>query len=194
MLYVNIFGVKVCADFSLPAILALMLLLLPQTEVAVTLLSCVLHEAAHFLALAWYHRKPTYLRISCTGMHMAVPRTALCPIGQFAVILLSGIVSNFLAAALFLYTHKSLAAMTNLSLALFNLLPYRSTDGGTLIYALLEHFHTADAPEKINAEWKLLWFSATAVFIAFFSIYRLWSTSLAAMFVFLVISEIMADF
>ena len=194
MICITICGIELAVDFTLPATLALLLLILPQNDVAATIFACLLHELAHFLTLIWYKRKPTQLRISGIGMRLAIPQTALCPMRELAVILLSGVAANFIASASFLYLSKPFSAMTNCTLALFNLLPYRSTDGGTLLFAILEHFLTPQCPDKIRKTWRMIWISATFSILMLCGILRLWSVSLAAMLSFLCIMEVLVDF
>lgn len=154
MICVRLFGIELAIDFTAPAFLALMLLLLPAREVGILLSTCVIHESAHFIALALFHRKPACLRISGVGLRLSVPQAALCKTPTLAAILLAGVGANFLAAALLAWAHAPQAAVAHLTMGLFNLLPFRAADGGTLLYALLEQALTARHPAWIHPLWR----------------------------------------
>ena len=152
MVQFRLFGLTCAADFTAPALLALTALLLPQEMLLRTLAACLLHESAHFLALALTGQKPELLRISAAGLRLELRAAAICPLHSSILVLSAGPAANFLAAALFHALGHPEAAAANLALGLFNLLPYRSTDGGSLLYLLLEHRlleHTPERPRQI---------------------------------------------
>ncbi len=147
MICVRVFGLTLAVDFTAPALLALLSLMLPQTALLRTLAACLLHECAHLLAMALTGQKPAMLRLSAAGMLLHMRAPALCPAGVFAAILCAGPAANLLAAGLLYLCGSPESAAANLSLALFNLLPCRSTDGGSLLYTLLEHRFIRTNPE-----------------------------------------------
>ena len=130
-------GITLLADFTAPALLCLMMLMQPQRAVLRVLSACILHETAHFLAAALTGRRPEALRISAFGLCLTLKQPALCPLPAYTVILLAGSAANLAAAAGFFAAGFRNPALVNLSLGLFNLLPYRCTDGGTLLHLLL---------------------------------------------------------
>ena len=133
MAVVTVFGMMLAADFTAPALLALLILIQPQTAVLQMLAACVLHESAHFLAAAIMHQRPASLHISAAGLRLTLRQSALCPFRTSAVILSAGAAANFLAAAVLRLSGHSAAAGVQLAIGMFNLLPYRCTDGGTLL-------------------------------------------------------------
>ena len=147
MVCFTVFGLTLAVDFTAPALLALLSLILPQTALLRTLTACLLHECAHLLAMALTGRKPEMLRLSAAGMLLKMQAPALCPAGAFAVILCAGPAANLLAALLLYRCGSPESAAANLSLALFNLLPSRSTDGGSLLYTLLAQKYIRSRPE-----------------------------------------------
>lgn len=176
-------------DFTFPAAMALLLLISPQNEAAILLFSCIIHEAAHFLVLAFFRIKPTRLRLSGVGMQLSVPQASLCPMGMLSAVLLAGASANFLAALLYAHGGCTEAAMANLSLGLFNLLPYRAADGGTLLYAWLEHLLTEHRPRMIVPLWRGIWMSGT-VFLTLLLIFcGVYNPSLWGMLLFLAVDE-----
>jgi len=130
-------GITLLADFTAPALLCLMMLMQPQRAVLRLLSACILHETAHFLAAALTGRRPEALRISAVGLCLTLKQPALCPLPAYTVILLAGSAANLAAAAGFFAAGLRNPACVNLALGLFNLLPCRCTDGGTLLHLLL---------------------------------------------------------
>ncbi len=138
MVCIRLGGITLLADFTAPALLCLLMLIQPQSAVLRVLGACVLHESAHFLAAAITGRKPDTLRISAVGMRLTLKQPALCPLPAYACILLAGAAANLAAAFCCRIAGLHQAAAVQLSLGLFNLLPYRCTDGGTLLHLLAE--------------------------------------------------------
>lgn len=147
MVCFELFGVRLALDFTAPALFALLSMYLPRAALLQTVSACLLHECAHLLLIAIYGDRPALLRISAAGMRLEAHGTALMPLHRFAAILLAGPAANLLAAAAFLGCGMRDAAAANLSLCCFNLLPFRSTDGGTLLFAWLEKLLLTRAPE-----------------------------------------------
>lgn len=150
ILCITILGTELAVDFTAPALLALLSLCLPMPAFCQMCAACLLHETAHIAAMLLCGRKPALLRISAAGMRLTLGADALCPLPQLTAILLSGAAANFAAAAALSAAGLPDAAAANLSLGLFNLLPYRSTDGGTWLAALLEPRYIAHAPGRLR--------------------------------------------
>lgn len=145
-------GLHISLDFTAPVLAALLSMYLPPAALCRTLAACLLHECAHLLMIAMIGKKPVYLRISAAGMRLEAAGTALLPLHLFTAILLAGPAANLLAAFGFRIFGMTEAAAANLSLCLFNLLPFRSTDGGTLLCEWLEHRllpHRPELPRRI---------------------------------------------
>ena len=192
MVCFTVFGLTLAVDFTAPALLALLSLMLPQSALLRTLMACLLHESAHLLAMALTGRKPGMLRLSAAGMLLNMQAPALCPAGVFAVILCAGPAANLLAAVLLALYGSPESAAANLSLALFNLLPSRSTDGGSLLYTLLEQRYIRSRPELPARVLRVL-FLLTAVALAC-GMYAagMRNPSLWGMLLFMLVSELAA--
>ena len=190
MICFELFGLRTALDFSAPALLALLAIYLSPAALCRTAAAGILHECAHLLAIAYTGSKPALLRISASGLRLEAAGTAVMPLHRFAFILLSGPLANLLAAAGFLLTGKTEAAAANLMLCGFNLLPFRCTDGGTLLHALLEHRYLNKAPEL--PQRIRLCLSLTAAALIFFRMYRsgTLNLSLCGMLIFMAAAEI----
>ena len=189
----RIAGMVLAVDFTAPALMALLAMVLPPPALAQMLGACILHEAAHFLAMVLLRRKPACLRVSAAGLRLTVQGDALCPPGTYSAILLAGGAANFLAGAFLLWAKKPDAAWAHISLGLFNLLPYRSTDGGTLVLMLLEQRFLTTAPEKPGRIMRGLCIAITAGLSVLLGAAGITSPSLWGMLLFMGIADVMAE-
>ena len=168
MVCFTVCGLRLAVDFTAPALLALLSLMLPPDAFFRTLAACLLHECAHLLTIALTGQKPKLLRFSAIGMQLEMQAPALCPTGRLVLILCAGPAANLLAAAIFSICGFPESAAANLSPALFNLLPVCGTDGGSLLYTLAEHRYIRSRPElpaRILRAASLLTAAALAVLL-----------------------------
>ena len=132
--------------FALPAF-ALMLWLEGGLPAALLLFAALLHELGHFAALRLYGIPVRRVDLEPMGARI-VYDDALCPLRATAWIAVSGALVNLLvciAVSLFLAFGFSGAsqiprlffALANGFLALLNLLPWETLDGGRLLLSLL---------------------------------------------------------
>lgn len=189
MVCFDLFGLRLALDFTAPALFALLSMYLSPAELCRTAAACLLHECAHLLVIAKIGRKPTLMRISAAGLRLETAGTAVMPLRLFAVILIAGPLANLLAAAVFYLLGMQEAAAANLSLCCFNLLPFRSTDGGTLLGAYLEQCfltRAAELPRRL-----LLCMAMGTVALILFGMYRTdtWNLSLCGMVLFMLTAE-----
>ena len=193
MVYIRLFGMNVAVDFTAPALLALLSLLLPPDAVLQTVAAAAVHESAHLIMIALLHQKPAMLRLSASGLRLETAGTAVIPLRFFAWILLAGPFANLAAAILFSCCGLHEAAAAHLSLCLFNLLPFRSTDGGTLLFAVLEARLLPRAPDYPAKIMQLLAILTALLLFCGMYLLRLHSASLTAMLAFMLLSEFLSD-
>ena len=191
MVCIRLFGMSIAVDFTAPALLALLSLMLPEEAVLQTVAAAVLHECGHLLTIVLLHQQPAMLRLSAAGMRLETAGTVLIPLRKFAWILLAGPLANLAAAICFYGSGLQSAAAAHLSLCLFNLLPYRSTDGGTLLFALLEAWLLPRAPERPAQIMRAAAVLTSASLFLGIVLLRLHSPSLAGMVVFMLLSELL---
>lgn len=163
-----IFGLQFAVDFTAPALLALLSIVLPRRALLRTVLAALLHECAHLLAIAAAGESPQRMRVSAAGLRLEMRGTAICPVRRMAVILAAGPAANLLAALCFQHSGMPESAAANLSLALFNLLPYPATDGGSLLCCALEQRFAdsrPDLPPRILTAASWLTTAALAAFL-----------------------------
>ena len=184
------FGLRLSLDFTAPALLAFLSMYLPPAALARTAAACLLHESAHLLMIALTGQKPALLRISAAGLRLELHAPALCPTGALVKILCAGPAVNLLAAAGFFLLGAPESTAANLSLALFNLLPFRSTDGGSLLDALTEKL-ICSRPELPGRLRRCLALMTAALLACGLCAGTFRSPSLWGMLVFLVCDELL---
>lgn len=189
MVCFDLFGLRLALDFTAPAWFAFLSLYLPPSVLCRTAAACLLHECAHLLVLAATGRKPALLRVSATGLRLEATGTAVMPLRTFAAILLAGPLANLLAAVLFSASGMRESASVHLSLCGFNLLPFRSTDGGTLLDAWLEQHYASKAPELPRRMQRVLGCVTAAVVLICIFYSRCCNFSLLGMVLLMLIGE-----
>lgn len=182
---------RLAVDFTAPALLALLSLILPAEAVLQTMAACLLHECAHLLMIAAAGQKPALLHLSAAGMRLETAGSAVMPLRLFAWILLAGPLANLAAAAGFALFGYEAAAAANCSLCMFNLLPFRSTDGGTLLYALLEDRMLPHAPERPAQILRVLALVTALLLFCGMQMLQIRNVSLTGMIAFMLLSELL---
>lgn len=110
----------------------------------IVILSSLIHEFGHLAVLLGYGEKPREIRLGIFGMEIRRSGSVRLSYAQECAVALSGPAIN-LALCLILLGCRMLfksdfflfPAMTNLALALMNLLPIMPLDGGRALYVLL---------------------------------------------------------
>ena len=118
-------------DFGFPAMLTLILLSGEKVFLLQTLLVCILHECGHGIAMCLTGAGLRELRFCGAGLQMTAG-TAILSHPRQLCISLAGPAVNLLCAAL-LWKIAAQSALLHLCMGMFNLLPYRSLDGGTAL-------------------------------------------------------------
>ena len=189
MFCMNLCGMELTADFTAPALLALLSLRMTQREFLQMCAACLLHETAHLLTVLLLGQRPSQLRLSAAGMRLCLKHDALIPMPAMTAVLLSGIAANLIAAGCLSVRGDAAGAGVNLSLALFNLLPFRSTDGGTLLYAVLEQKFIEHAPAALRSCMRMLCTGTALVLAAAMLLLRCRNLSLWSMLLFVTAAE-----
>lgn len=99
--------------------------------------SCIIHELGHSFAAIILNVKIKSLTLWAGGILMQ-RESRILSIGSELAVLICGPLFNLIFSALYAIYGITDASVINLTLALFNLLPYSSLDGGCIIKGLLE--------------------------------------------------------
>jgi len=136
---ITIRGVKIYISFLFVCLVALYILFTPTPDSVFFLLAILLHEAGHLTAMLLSGELPSSIELRSFGIKI-IRRNTLLPSSREILILLAGPFVNLLLAAFFHTMGPALshAALLNLMLALFNLIPVGCLDGGHILRCLLE--------------------------------------------------------
>lgn len=124
-------------DFSFFAVIALYLFM-DESGFGLSVLSaCVMHETAHFIAMAILKIPADSLTLYGAGMRITSSRLEYAKPISKAVILGAGCLANFTAAFCFWRAGERASCVINLFTGLFNLLPLGELDGAGLLKILV---------------------------------------------------------
>ncbi|MDE5767802.1 MAG: site-2 protease family protein [Oscillospiraceae bacterium] len=128
---------RISMDFGFPAMLAIAFLQSEQDFMKQMLLVSLVHELGHGLVMCLTGAGIREIRFHASGIRMLTNHWMLHA-GQAFWIYLSGPLVNLLCAWIFWSSAPEMAIL-HLCMGIFNLLPYRILDGGSLLRYFLEH-------------------------------------------------------
>ena len=131
----RIFGLPISITFPFSALITFLLYIDRTGLMGYSLLAVALHELGHLAAMHAVRAKPSGLELSLRGVLIVSP--AVPGAAQQLLIAVSGPLANGLFGGLFLLLGWHAAGAVQLIVALYNLLPIRGLDGGSILYALL---------------------------------------------------------
>lgn len=173
---ISLFGVNVRIGFAFFCVLTILLCFDFREEIKLALLFSVLHEAGHLTAILCLKQRPKLVSFGLFGMTIVEGSTTDYNYRQELITALSGPAVNLAFAALFLifyHTFETSAFLKcfaiNAAIALFNLMPVFSLDGGRALEALLK---AKISPQNADRIMKLVSF-VFVVLIDCFGIYVL---------------------
>ncbi|MDR3344867.1 MAG: site-2 protease family protein [Oscillospiraceae bacterium] len=129
--------------FLFAAAITLMLILDTGGTAALGVASCLAHECGHLLCLLLFGEQPRRITVGAFGMRIERTGAVRLSLKQECAAALAGPAVNLLlAGVLALFCRPEIpafqkAALVNLGLALFNLLPIEALDGGHALYYTL---------------------------------------------------------
>lgn len=103
------------------------------------------HELGHFLAMAVCRAQISAVRFSAFGVEIEKSKSEHIPLVKEIIISSAGIAANLIfAAGLYFFAFHSMRVMllivSNLVVAVFNMLPVGNLDGGEISRMLCEHY------------------------------------------------------
>lgn len=147
MLIKSSFKTNISVRFSFLAVVALLTLSETSASVFMSLMSCFLHETGHLLSMFLFGVKVKRIVLYGAGIKI-IRGYSLKEKKKEFIILISGCLMNVIMFFLFFFlkgdSFKTFAVI-NLVTAIFNILPIKSLDGGTILLLLTEekpHFFT----------------------------------------------------
>lgn len=130
-------GIVFDASFHFFAVAALIGLLCGGLIFVQFFTACLLHELGHLFVLYGFGRRVRRVHFSGAGV-LILPEAEYGAYWQDILILLAGPLANLIfGSILILCVDMTAYAAMHIGLGLFNLLPYRCLDGGSVLDALL---------------------------------------------------------
>lgn len=140
----NIHGLKVEITFLFVAFISFIISLGAPSNVLITVLSSMLHEAGHLFTMISLGNKPEKVKFELAGINIIRNQETSISTKNEILISLGGPLINAIMTAVscivlaFYNNEKVLTfACINLILMTFNLLPVKKLDGGRILYFLL---------------------------------------------------------
>ncbi len=130
-------GVRVRFTFGFFAVWAILIAGVSPPRAELTLLACILHEAGHIAAARLAGVRVRCLTFQAGGISLVSdPPTAYAGFFREMLILSAGCLVNLMLAFISRLRGDELFYLVNLSLGMFNLLPFSSFDGGRMLSAI----------------------------------------------------------
>jgi len=164
MIRFRMFSTDFRIDFSFFMFTALVFMTNDYRSITMFFLACAVHEMGHLITMCILGAGTKSVFISGLGIRIIQSRDRLISFGRTLVILISGALVNFLIFVSGFF--DSQFAFINLMLCIFNLLPFRNLDGGSIIICIGEYFNVGYIVEIF-----MKIFSAVMILTVFFLVY-----------------------
>ena len=194
----ELFGIRFKLCFSFAATVTLMLLFSRTSVALISFLSSIAHETGHVMCLFLFGVRPRSITLGFFGMRMICADENRLDYRRDAIFLLSGVAVNLFLIAVALPFCRAGSRFAdyvfavNAVIALFNLLPVETLDGGKALYLFLCSKRTPAAAAKGICVTSYL----TVAFLVGFGIYlyycRRLSLSFAAVTVYLIVQTVVS--
>lgn len=136
MIEFNVKNITYRLDFSFFLLWAVIYLLGRESLVLPTFIACLVHEMGHIIIMNLSKRRIKSIEFRGTGIRIIPIYDRMLSIGWDIAIMSAGCICNFILSGVIIAFHiVSLydLACVSFSLGLFNLLPFKSLDGGCII-------------------------------------------------------------
>lgn len=184
---------KICVHFSFFAAVGILCF---QNRIALLgLYACILHECGHLFVMNIFQVPVKRLVFYGAGIKIETERVFL-PCWKEAVVLASGCASNLICCAACWSVGRGADSMMmfgafHLCVALFNLLPLHSLDGGKLLALTAEHLLPMHHQRKALLVIKALGTAAIAALTLLLIRWNAWNWSFSVSLGYLFLSEFM---
>lgn len=196
MIEFKAFGIKISFDFSFFATLALLMLLKDTKYIILGFYACMLHEIGHLILMNLAGGKLEKISFYGAGIKI-VPAHKIMPFFKDILILLGGPLANFIAFSVaFLLSFKNndilIFAFMNLTVGIFNLLPFKAFDGGRILALIFGNFLSIQNANKAAMILKILCVFLIGIFFCFFIINKSGNITLYLTVLYFLVCEIFA--
>lgn len=164
MIKLRIFSAEFKIDFSFFMFTALVFMTNNYRSAVMFFTACAVHEAGHLIAMLFTGAEIKSILISGLGINIMQSRENLISSGRSLFILAGGVTVNLLIFLSGKFCSDFL--QINLMLFVFNILPFRNLDGGSIILCIGEILNC-----ELAAEIILKTFAVIFSVLVFFMIY-----------------------
>ena len=151
----KLFGTKITVSFIFAAIIVLVIATDRSTYALPVIIAAAIHEAAHLFAMWAADEAPSEVNLIAGSVRIVKKPTAKS--AHEIIILLCGPLANLLLFFVFyadyvFHTKDStlVFAAVNLITGLYNLLPAKGLDGGSILYCIFEKKSVQKAKQALN--------------------------------------------
>lgn len=154
MINFKIFGIRIEISFLLICFLNFVLLIYGEFVLFWCVFSALFHECCHLVCLLLFGNMPKSLKFQISGIVLK-DEIELSNILNFVVVG-AGCAGNFFLFLIFHLIGFKFAAIVNLCLMIFNLLPHEKLDGGQLLSIALQKIDAATGLMVVSLISKLV--------------------------------------
>lgn len=141
---INLKKIKISFDYITVAFVCGAMVLCHDSRYIIAIVSTALHEMGHIVVMLKYGCDKVDINVNLFNIAISDKQRGMRPYSHDIAIICAGPLVNFLIFVTFKMLHNLYpieflynVAMISLALAIFNMLPMESTDGGQLVYILL---------------------------------------------------------
>ena len=138
MLNFKIFGINIYVSYYFLSLITFLFLIDKTGLLGFSLLSIILHETGHILALIYFKQNPSFISFNLASVRI----TGNLNTTNFnkLIIALLGPLTNFLFSLFLLSQNKMLYnfGMCNLVIGAFNIIPAKNLDGGDILSLIIK--------------------------------------------------------
>lgn len=139
MIKFSVGSVALTIDFSFFAVIAILFMTENGYNILCGLSVCFIHEIGHIITMLIMNERIKSIGIYGTGIKIIPYRNPFRAVYRDIIILFSGALLNFITA-LCTFSTMPIFSLMNLCIGIFNLLPYRCSDGGEIFTELAEYY------------------------------------------------------
>lgn len=191
MIDFKIKNISIKISFSFFSLFAVLFYSNESSKILMALFSCILHEIGHILLMCLFKCPPRQLIFYGGGMKLT-PNCRLISYKKEIAVLSAGCIINLVLGFLLIYINTFIEfAVANITLGLFNLLPFRAFDGGQIIKIIFDNLQNQNVLRYYGLALKFICGGLILMSIICMFKFKM-SISLAVTICYIIVSEVMS--
>lgn len=184
-------NIHICLSFSFFALFAVLFYSNQTIKILLPLLACILHELGHIFMMCIYKCNPRKIVFYGGGIKIC-PNCRIISYQKEIAVLFAGCITNLsLGIVLTILGVFSDFAFSNITLGLFNLLPFKAFDGGQILRLMFDNLQSARLNKLYNYAVKSLCIVIIIAGIICMIKFKA-SVSLAVTICYIIVSEVLS--